>query len=52
MFITELNLYINYLKEQLENDFRDNQLTERKNIMFLLLKIWKRASRTITGCRA
>lgn len=30
MFITELNLYINYLKEQLENDFRINQLTERK----------------------
>ncbi len=30
MFITELNLYINYLKEQLENDFRDKQLAERK----------------------
>ena len=30
MFITELNLYISYLKEQLENDFRINQLTERK----------------------
>ncbi|MBK8686061.1 MAG: hypothetical protein IPN26_14400 [Bacteroidetes bacterium] len=30
MFITELNLYINYLKEQLENDFRDKQLDERK----------------------
>ncbi len=30
MFITELNLYINYLKEQLENDFKTNQLAERK----------------------
>ena len=30
MFITELNLYINYLKEKLENDFRINQLTEKK----------------------
>ncbi len=30
MFITELNFYINYLKEQLENDFRDKQLTEKK----------------------
>lgn len=30
MFITELNLYISYLKEQLENDHRDKQLAERK----------------------
>jgi hypothetical protein len=30
MFITELNLYINYLKEQLENDFKTDQLAERK----------------------
>ena len=30
MFITELNLYINYLKEQLESDFKTNGLTERK----------------------
>ena len=30
MFITELNLYISYLKEQLENDFKTNQLEGRK----------------------
>lgn len=38
MFITELNLYINYLKEQLENDFRINQLTERKKYYTSFLK--------------
>ena len=38
MFITELNLYINYLKEQLENDFRDNQLTERKKYYVSFVK--------------
>jgi len=30
MFITEVNLYINYLKEQLEIDFRTKQLEGRK----------------------
>ena len=30
MFITELNLYLNYLKEELENDFRDKRLKERE----------------------
>ena len=30
MFIKELSLYINYLKEHLENDFKAKQLDERK----------------------
>ena len=30
MFIKELSLYINYLKEHLENDFKAKQLAERK----------------------
>ncbi|MBK9486339.1 MAG: hypothetical protein IPO01_14460 [Chitinophagaceae bacterium] len=30
MFITELNLYISYLKEQLESDFKSNQLEGKK----------------------
>ena len=30
MFITELNLYISYLKEQLETDFKTNQLEGSK----------------------
>ncbi len=38
MFITELNLYINYLKEQLENDFRDKQLAEKKKYYISFFK--------------
>ncbi|MBK6635656.1 MAG: hypothetical protein IPG38_16395 [Chitinophagaceae bacterium] len=38
MFITELNLYINYLKEQLEHDFKTNQLAERKKYYVTFFK--------------
>lgn len=40
MFIAELNLYIDYFKEELENDIQAEQFSKRKNIILPFIKIF------------